>query len=148
MSSVAVGNETGQAERVHYGRLPLAGLAAIAGAVVANLLVQAIAVALLRPDPVFLPLQPGPPVFFSVIGVLGAIVVYAIIGRFSRRPLTLFRRVALVTLLISLIPNILMLVSQWMPGATLGSVITLMVMHVVAWFSSVEALTRLAGERA
>jgi hypothetical protein len=148
MSSMAVGNKTGQVERVLYGKLLVASLVALVGSVAANQLVRAIAVALLRPDPGFMPLQVGPPIFFSVIGVLGAIGAYALIGRLSRRPVTLFRRVALATLLLSLVPDLIMLVSPFIPGTTLPNVIALMLMHIVAWYITVQALTRLAGETA
>ncbi|GAB4423985.1 MAG: hypothetical protein OHK0015_02220 [Chloroflexi bacterium OHK40] len=148
MSRVIAGKSAPQAERVVYGKLLIAGLVALVGSVIGNLLVRVIAVALLRPDPAFLPLGWGPPIVFTVIGVVGAIGVYALLGRFASRPITLFRRVALVVLLISMIPDLLLIANPaGMPGATTGNVIALMVMHVVAWYITVEALTRLAGER-
>jgi cytosine/uracil/thiamine/allantoin permease len=149
MSSVAVGNKREQAERVLYEKLLVAGLVALLGSVLANLLLRVIAVALLRPDPAFMQLQWGPPIFFSVIGVLGAIGAYALIGRRSQRPISLFRRVALIVLLLSFIPDVLLLFAgAAVPGVTLPNVIALMLMHVVAWYITVQALTRLAGEQA
>jgi hypothetical protein len=149
MSSAVIDEQAGRSERVGYGRLPIAALAAIAGAVLGNLLLRVIAVGLLHPDPAFLPLQWSPPIFFSVVGVLGATAVYALIGRLWRRPVTLFKRVALVVLALSMIPNLLLIIDgSSIPGSTLPNVIVLMLMHVVAWLASVQALTRLAGDRA
>lgn len=129
-------------------RLLWVGPLAIVAATVANIILQQIAVAVLRPDPAFLPLTPMPPIIFTVAGVLGAVLVYALVGRLARDPVALFRRIALVTLLVSFIPDILMLVTGFNPGTTLANVLMLMVMHVVAWAISVALLTRLAGPQA
>ena len=67
----------------------------------------------------FLPLGVGPTVVFTVAGMVGAVVVYGLVLRFARRrPVWLFRREALVALVISLVPDVLMLLSGSMPGAT------------------------------
>ena len=130
-------------ERVAYSRLLWVGPLAIVAAVVANLIVRTVAVAALRPDPRFMPLSLVMPIVFTTIGVLGATIVYAVVGRFSRRPVTLFRRIALVTLVVSLIPDFLLL-GGGMPGASIATVAPLIVMHVVAWAIAVRLLTTLA----
>jgi hypothetical protein len=89
-----------------------------------------------------------PPVIFTIVGVLGAVIVYAVIGRFSRQPVRLFRRVALVTLVVSFIPDILMLITGFNPGTTAANVAVLILMHVVAWAITVGMLTRLARTEA
>jgi Family of unknown function (DUF6069) len=131
--------------RVAFSRLPWVGPLTILAAIVANVIIQQIAVAVLRPDPAFMPLTFAVPIVFTLIGVLGAVIVYAVIGRFARQPIQLFRRVALVTLVVSLIPDILMLITGFNPGTTLANVVVLMLMHVVAWAIAVGMLTRLAG---
>ena len=123
-------------QRVVLSRLAWVGPLTILAAVVANIIVQQIAVALLQPDPAFLPLSFAVPIVFTVVGVLGAVIAYALIGRFAKRPLPLFRRVALITLVVSFVPDILMLVTGFNPG---------IVMHVVAWAIAVGMLTRLAS---
>lgn len=130
-------------ERVAYSRLLWVGPLAIVAAVVANLIVRAVAVAALRPDPRFMPLSLVMPIVFTTIGVLGATIVYAVVGRFSRRPVTLFRQIALVTLVVSLIPDLLLL-GGGMPGASIATVAPLIAMHVVAWAIAVRLLTTLA----
>jgi hypothetical protein len=58
----------------------------VAGAAAANALVSVAAVTLFGISAGFLPLQVGPVVSFTVVGVLGAVVVFALVARFSRRP--------------------------------------------------------------
>ena len=83
------------------------------------------------------------PRWLALLVVLGATIVYAVVGRFSRRPVTLFRQIALVTLVVSLIPDLLLL-GGGMPGASIATVAPLIAMHVVAWAIAVRLLTTLA----
>ena len=135
-------------ERVVFSRLLWVGPLAILASVVANVLLQQIAVAVLQPDPAFMPLTLPPPILFTVVGVLGAVIVYALVGRFSRQPVRLFRRIALVTLVVSFIPDILMAITGFNPGTTVANVAVLILMHIVAWAITVGMLTRLAGSEA
>jgi hypothetical protein len=135
-------------ERVALNRLLWVGPLAILVATVANVILQQIAVAALQPDPAFMPLTLMPPIVFTVVGVLGAAIVYALVGCFSRQPVRLFRRIALVTLVVSFIPDILMLITGFNPGTTLANVVVLILMHIVAWAIAVGMLTRLAGPEA
>ena len=134
--------------RIAVNRLLWVGPLTILAAIVANVIIQQIAVVVLNPDPAFLPLTLLPPIIFTVVGVLGAVIVYALIGRFSRQPVRLFRRVALVALVVSFIPDILMLVTGFNPGTTAANVAVLILMHVVAWGIAVGMLTRLAATEA
>lgn len=135
-------------EQVDLGKLVWAGPLAIVAAVAGNLVVRFIAAALLNPAPEFLPLGWAPPILFTFGGVLGAVIVFGLIGRFARRqPIALFRRVALIALVVSLIPNVLLLFnpqSAPFPGATAANFLALSLMHVVAWAISVTVLTRFA----
>ena len=132
-----------QTPRPVLSRLVWVGPLAIVAATIANVVLQQLAVAVLRPDPAFLPLTLMPPIIFTVIGVLGAVIVYALVGRFARNPNALFRRIALVTLVVSFVPDILVLITGFNPGTTLANVVVLMLMHIVAWAITVELLTRL-----
>jgi hypothetical protein len=131
--------------RVAFSRLLWVGPLTILAAIVANVIIQQIAVAVLQPDPAFMPLTFAIPIVFTLLGVLGAVIVYAVVGRLSRNPIQLFQRVALVTLVVSFIPDILMLITGFNPGTTAANVAVLMLMHVVAWAIAVGMLTRLAG---
>jgi hypothetical protein len=134
---------TQPAERVALNRLLWVGPLAILVATIANVVIQQIAVAVLQPDPAFMPLTLMPPIIFTVVGVLGAVIVYALAGRFSRQPVRLFQRIALITLLVSFVPDIMMAITGFNPGTTVANVVVLMLMHVVAWLIAVGMLTRL-----
>jgi hypothetical protein len=86
--------------------------------------------------PEFLPLStPFPTIIFTTLGVLAAVIVFAIVGRFARQPVRTYTIIAIVALLLSLIPNVMMLVdpaSSPFPGSNLGNVTVLMLQHVVA----------------
>ncbi len=132
---------------VSLGRLARVGAITVALAVVVNVLIRTVAVSVLGIGEGFEPLGVGPTVFFTVVGVAGAVVVFGLILRFARRPIRLFRRAALAVLLVSLVPDVLMLFSGSMPGATVAGVLTLIVEHVASWAVAVGVLTTLVGER-
>lgn len=133
-------------QRVKFKSLLWVGPLAIVASVVACQIVRLIAVPVLGISPEFMPLSFGPPVFFSAIGALGATIAFAIVGRFAQRPVALYRTIALVVLVLSLIPDALLYFSPIMPGITLPAIATLMVMHIVTWAICVNLLTRLAVE--
>jgi hypothetical protein len=133
---------SGQSNHVAFNRLWWVGPLTIIAAIVANTIIWQIAVAVLQPDPQFLPLTFPVPIVFTFLGVLGAVIVFAIIGRISKNPIPLFKRVAFIALVVSLIPDIVMLLTGFNPGTTLANVLALMLMHVVAYTISVYMLTR------
>jgi uncharacterized membrane protein len=135
-------NRFGQGEHVALSRILPAGVLAIVLAVVANLIVQFIGVRVVDVSPQFPALaSPVPIILFTAIGVALAVVVFAVIARRSARPYALFQRVALVCLVLSLVPNVLILVNQGStPGASTGAIVILMIMHVVAYLIVVGVL--------
>ena len=109
------------------------GLQTIVGAVIATLVVRATAMAILDIPAAFPPLAgPGPTLFFTVVGVLGGVGVLAAVCRVASQPIRLFRIIVAVALLVSFVPDILLLTSDAFPGTTVASVSTLMFQHVVA----------------
>ncbi len=139
---------TAPVQRVSYSRLWWVGLLAIALSIAVNLLVRAVALPFITVPPEFMPLSTAMPVvFFTAIGALAAIIVFAIVGRFSRQPARTYTIIAIVVLVLSLIPNAMMLgpAAEALPGANLGNVIVLMVMHVttaavVVWLLTTQAV--------
>jgi hypothetical protein len=127
-------------------RLWVAGLEALVGATVATLGVRWAALATLTISPQFPPLAgPGPTIFFTVVLGLGAVGVYGALRRWSDRPESLFRRIAVVVLLVSFVPDLWMLsdgAAAAFPGATPTAVGVLMLMHVAAAAVIVWSLTR------
>jgi hypothetical protein len=143
---VSAASASSAEERVSYRRLLWVGPLAIVASVIANQIVHFLALSLFNISPDFPPLQFGPPIMFTIIGVLGAVIVYAIVGRLSHRPIRLFRVIALIVLVLSFIPDIGLLTSGMLPGTTPVAVASLSVMHIAAWAISVWMLTTLARE--
>lgn len=122
-----------------------AGLKALVGSLAATLVVCSLALAAFAIPPEFPPLAgPGPTIVFRTAGALGATGVLAVIRWRSERPARLFRRVALWTLLASLVPALWLLTdaasATAFPGATAAGVGTLMAMHLAAAAAIVWAL--------
>jgi hypothetical protein len=131
-------------------RIVAATAIAAVAAVVANLVLRALAVAVLDiPQPEFEPLQPRAVAFSTAGGVVAAGVVYAIVERFARDPRRTFLVVAVIALVLSLwAPLSLGLADPpENPGTDAGSVGTLIAMHVLAAAISVPVLLRVPSRR-
>ncbi|MCC7358073.1 MAG: hypothetical protein IT317_01250 [Anaerolineales bacterium] len=133
------------AEPVALRRVWWVGLAALAVAVLVNGLVRAAALATLDVDPGFAPLQTYMFVPLTLVGGGLGVVVFALLARFTRRPITLYRLIAGAALLLSLLPDLGLL--GFMPGATAATVGALMVMHALTAAIVVGALTRFTRAR-
>ncbi len=127
--------------------MSVAGLKALVGSIVATSALRWAAVAALDIPTDFPPLAgPGPTIFFTTVGALGAIAVFAVLRRRSDRPEYLFRWIAVGILLLSTLPDLALLsdgAAASFPGATPTAVGVLMLMHVVAaavivWFLTVR----------
>src|SRR5262249_32225991 len=89
-------------ERVALGRLWSVTLLTIGAASAANLVIYLMAIALFEGPRQFAMLTPVSTVVSVAVGVGAAAIVYALIGRFSKRPIRVFRIVAVVALVLSL----------------------------------------------
>ena len=116
-----------------------AGPLTVAVAVLLVFATRAIAVPLLGLDPNFPPLTYPGLAFFTVVGVGVGVLVFVGFVLWSARPIAVYRRVALVVLALSMLPD------AWLPGnvpgATWPIAIVLMVTHVAAWLPTVFILT-------
>ena len=143
MQAKSSSSATIQVERVEGKRLWLAGLSALVASVIVNSLIRIIALAIL-PIPAG-NMQLSTPVIvivFTIIGTLAATVVFALINRFARRPIATFRITATVILVLSFIPDFLILT---MPHTNIAVTVTLMVMHIVTYLICVSLLTNVAA---
>ena len=116
--------------------------------VVAVLLVfatRAVAFALVGLPAGFPPLTYGGLAFFTVMLVGLGVLVFVGCAMWSARPIPLYRKIALVALAVSMIPDALL--PGNVEGATWPAAITLMIAHVAAWLPTVFILTnrRLVG---
>ena len=84
------------------------------------------------------PLTLAPVVFSSLVGAVGAAVIFAIVALLARRPLRTFRIVAAVGLVLSFAAPLTI------PEAPLSMILVLELMHVVAAVIIVGILTTLA----
>lgn len=84
------------------------------------------------------PLTVGMVAFASVIGAIGAAVVFAVIGMFSRRPVRSFGIVATAVVVLSFASPLTI------PDAPVAMVLSMELMHVVAWAAIVGLFTTLA----
>lgn len=117
-------------ERVAMLRLLWVGPLAVAAAVAATLAAWAVTVAVLPPiNPAFVELQAQSIAIVTSPLCAMAVAVFALVAWLSRRPVQTFRVVAAVALVLSWIPDLLLLPQ---PGATVANVVALMALHVVA----------------
>ena len=114
----------------------------IAVSVAAVLAVREVAVQALHPDPRFQPLTLEPPIVDTVACTVVAIFVFIKIG-FCQNPARTWRRLATVVLIVSLIPDVL-LVGPRAIEATWPEASALMLMHVVVWAICITLLPWLA----
>ncbi len=138
-------------ERIAVSRLAWVGPLAVLGSVAGNGLVWAIAQAVIPISPEFMPLTTvGPTIFFTGVGALGAVGAFALVGRLAKQPRPAFQIVAAIALLISLIPDVMLIAAPAgapFQGITVPQVLVLMVMHVVAYGICVYVLTRFGMQR-
>jgi hypothetical protein len=125
-------------------RLTSAFLLAVVGSLAANLIL----LFLLRPlviDPA-MPLKAlgaAPVTIFTVAGVVGATIVYALMRRWLVAPNKAFVALSIVVLLLSFVPDYLIIgqTTGRFAGGNEGSAFVLMLMHVVTAIIVVWALT-------
>jgi hypothetical protein len=106
-------------------------LAAVA-AVVANVLLRAVAIALFDIPDAFEHLALRAVIVSTLVGVIAAALVFAVISRFARDPVRTFTIVAVVALVLSLVAPLSVGLQDppEYPGTDAASVGTLMLMHV------------------
>jgi cytochrome bd-type quinol oxidase subunit 2 len=134
-------------QKVKSERLWWVTLVAAVVAVIGNIIVQQLTLALFTIPASFPPFNLPPIILFTVVGVVGAAGVFALLGRTTERPIRWFWIISLVVLLLSFIPNIALLITSSLPGTTVPGVISLMIMHVVPAAASVGMLIRMAAEQ-
>ena len=140
----AASNNPVRTERVACGRLAPAGALALVVAAAANAVVYLVASSLgaMPQDvdangqgPITLPMV----VAMSAVGAVVGTLVYALVGRLARRPVRVFRLVAMIALVLSLVGPFTI------PGAPAAMVGALLLMHTIAAVAVVGPLTTLAA---
>lgn len=118
--------------------IALRGLIATVLAAVANAALVPVARALAL-APGFEPIAYPPVIFLTALSAIAATFVFAVVVRMTFRPAWWFTRLAAGVLVLSFVPDLILLQAQ--PGATIPGVLWLMLMHVVAAVVIVGVLT-------
>lgn len=138
-------------EQVAGRRIWQAGVLAIVAAVVANVLVRMLLFAVLDLPTDFPPLQIGAIALFTALGVGIGVGVFALINRRSQQPIRTFRRVAIIALVISIVPNLALMfnpASAPFPGGSALAFGVLIIFHLVAGAIAIGLLTTLTRNKA
>ncbi len=128
------------------GRIWMTGLLAGVIAGIANLVIYFIANALGVAFNIAPPDLPAPPfplmvVLISIVFILIGTFVLTLMPRFSQRPISTWRTVAIVALVLSFLQPLLLLTGMGgMPTAGLNTVIVLEIMHLVAGIVAIYLL--------
>jgi hypothetical protein len=131
------------ASRAELRRLFWVGPLTVVAATVGVLIVRFIGVAIVRPSPAFPHLAWLPPMVFTVFLVICAVLVFALVARFAKRPYRTYFVISIVVLVLSFIPDAAEPIHNSVPGASWPNAVLLMILHVVAWGITVGMLFRL-----
>jgi amino acid transporter len=132
------------AQRVDARRLLWVAPLTVLAALLANSIVQSLAHSLFPVTRAFSHLMVGAVALTTVGAVGAACLVFAVVARQARRPIWLYRRVAVVALVVTLILDVvLVLFTPSDPSYSTAGIVSLMVMHVVDAASYVGLLTTL-----
>ncbi len=145
-SSISLSSTPRAAHPVNWGRFALVGVATVIAAVLANVIVYFIGSAVVGYDPEFIVLSNvSATILFTVVPAIAAVLLYAVLLRFTQNPARTFTIIAAVVLVISLIPDVFYIPT--VPGATGGQTAILALMHVVAAAVIVWMLTNFNQSR-
>jgi hypothetical protein len=147
MSSIDTSPSAARESRsIDWGQYSLVGLGTMVAAVVATVVVYFIGSALVGYNPQFVVLSNvSPTIIFTIVPAIVAVVLYAILLRFTANPARVFTIIAVVVLVLSLIPDLTYIPT--VPGASGPQTAVLMVMHIVAAVVITGTLTTFAKPR-
>lgn len=123
------------------------GLLTLLAAIFINAGIALAAHALFTVAPTFVPLQVASVIPATAVAVTGALFVLALISQRSHHPVHLFRRLALLVLLVSIIPDLLLPVVGLYPGTTLPEVGMVMLMHLATAVLCISVAPRMLDAR-
>jgi drug/metabolite transporter (DMT)-like permease len=129
-------------ERTSWQRLLMVGAALALVASVANVALATALRSWLQVPAGFQPLTTPFVATFTVIGMIAATVVFAWIAQTRPNPVRTFLAIAAVGLFLSWLPDLAIGVMGVFQGTTVGGILSLMAIHVVAAGCAVVILTR------
>ncbi|MGP3536382.1 DUF6069 family protein [Microbacterium sp. RD1] len=98
-------------------------------------------------DAAFIPLQPGPYLTFGIAGFLVGLAGWVLVVRFARRSARVLRVLVPVLVLLTLVPDVVLLLTGFLPGTTGIGVAALMLMHVLVAATAVFIGQRISPAR-
>lgn len=136
-----------ESRSVTRGRFALFGLAVVAAATLANVLVYYLGAATVGYDPSFVVLQnAGGAIFFTIPAAIIAVGLYALLLRTTKRPERTFSIISAVVLVLSIVPDITYIPT--VEGSSNAQTAILILMHIVAAAVIVGMLTSYTRQRA
>lgn len=131
---------------VDRNKIPRAAALAVGYSVAANLIARQLLGQVIEFPAGFLPLTPGPIAVFTLIGTAMGGLVFWLMARALPNPLRPFQVVALAALVLSIIPNLVLMANPLMapmPGGTPQAFGVLIVFHVIAGLITIFVLSRM-----
>jgi hypothetical protein len=115
-----------------WRRLVVVGTGLVLAATVANVLIaMALRIGFGVPA-AFTPLSTPTVATFTVVGMIGATLVFAWVARVQADPSRTFVWIAMAGLIVSLLPDLVVWATRVFPGTTATGILSLMALHVVA----------------
>jgi hypothetical protein len=130
---------------ISFRRLSAFGAVAVVVAALVNLAIRVLFMQWFQLSPAFSPLGIGPVIFWSVISGIAAVLVFALVARRARRPVTAYLLIAIGVYVLTFIPDGLLLFSNlpFLPGTSIYAVLALMSMHAAEAIIIILTLTTL-----
>ncbi|HEY0583052.1 MAG TPA: DUF6069 family protein [Chloroflexota bacterium] len=131
---------------IGWGRYALVGLGTMLAAVLANTVFYFIGSVLVTYDPDFIVLADvSGTIIFTLTPAVVAVLLYAALLRFTRRPARVFTIISAIVFVVTLIPDFTYIPS--VPGSSNPQTAVLVLMHVIAATVIVSLLTRSTRSR-
>ena len=135
----------GSSQKVQLRRLLWVGPLTVLASILGVLIVRVVAVAILQPDPIPLSLGWVIPIISTIVFVIGAVLVFALVSRYAANPIRTYQVIAFVVLILTFVPDVIFVQVHFL-NSTWPITIALMVMHVVVWGICVVMLSKLSIE--
>ncbi len=135
---------------ISFRRISFVGGIAIGASIIVNLIIRFIALTWLNISPKFGPVGLGPVIFWSIMGGIGAVLVFYLVTRLSNQSLLVYVIIAFVVYVCTFIPDALLLTRNppIFPYTTATGVLVLMSMHVAEASIMLLTLVRLGRLKA
>jgi hypothetical protein len=140
MQSVMSSSDSSIRRMTTWRRLLAAGVAAAIASALANSAVAALLRGVLDVPAGFAPLQAIAVLSLTVVGVVGAVLVFAVISRLSASPVRLFTIVASVALVISWAAPLAVYFTNAFPGTDASRIVGVMSLHAIAGVITIAVL--------